>query len=167
MNDKHDIASNRNAAPDLNRAAEALRILATDEHAVRRFDVPSGCAQRDGILFASSGIVTGRRARLVELAGQHGCDVIDIELIAGEVQVSIGLIATGQGDWLHRYSIWRSPNDAAISFVSSDPIDRLWFKIDRGSLAGCRDLPPYGDREERELGLRLGDAALRRLAIVC
>jgi hypothetical protein len=129
-------------------------------------EVPNNCQRRGNVLFGASAMMTGGRARLDALAEHHLCDAVDVMQDGdGSIRYGLGVRLHWKMLWHdHAYRLWRPRTGAEACFVSADPAHAMWFRIADGRLEGWQGDLPWNDAQERLIGLRLGAAALRRLA---
>ena len=149
-------------------AARATRILAFDTDENARARVPVGCDQRGDMLFASSATMIGGRIAINMLAARLGCDAVDVvRQEDGQLRFSLAVRLHWKMLWHDDYRMWRPQHGGPACFVSSDPADTVWFRIEDGRLRALKDDLPFNNERGRIMGLRLADAGLRRLMEGC
>lgn len=160
--DPPSLPPRRQGPLDPQRLADAVRILTMAEPAQRRGAVSAPWVQRERILFAAD----GRTAEVEALARRRLCDLVIIDAAdpaAVRIEFAILIDALALHLWFTNYRLWRSLADQSVHFVPHDASRLARTTIRDGRISGPCTRPLVRDEDERQEGLRLADAALRRL----
>lgn len=150
------------------RLVRAVRLLACATEDIEQAAGAASLERHAGMMFAISTGMAGGVGAIEDLAGQAGCDIVDVRHDDdGGFRFSLGVRLFWKILWHHGYRMWRPRNGGPACFVPADGSNPCWFWIEDGRLHADRGNLPFTDEIDRLTGLKLADAGIRRLVEGC